>query len=404
MTTALPTHTIVIPPLSSASDVRSGEHFARGNTDYEYKLEDYFEVELRADAPGSCREWETQMREAWDETVEITKLAAAGTEMLLESKPAESREEAYDEWVRVEQIFRALFGKYDAKVEGKTLASIVLNRLQELLAIHLQARKRVYLRCGADYVRYIASDSTDPRDIGTSAEGKYTIAKPSQAHVACPNGAWVADGIPQEDSVLECEPHKVSSGNKPQSRWCLPMFNAQTTRPPHTALVMFCPRILGDDKWSLNSVEPTGRSAAAFNFMATGWLHEIGHYGLGWIDEPAVDDKGKKLPLLNGHNENTYGWCLATNLAQHDPTRAIKSPENFSHFATAVYFGNWYWGGGIAKEKPEKDDFDPIKAYQQHVQKAVEWPSSGSDDASSDWPDSPSHGSPAVSSGDELYE
>lgn len=108
MTTALPTHTSATPLLSSVSNVRTGGHVARGNIDYEYKLEEYFDVELRADVPGNCHEWETQMREAWDETVEITKLAVAGIEMLLKPKPAESQKEAYDEWVRVEQIFRAL--------------------------------------------------------------------------------------------------------------------------------------------------------------------------------------------------------------------------------------------------------------------------------------------------------
>ena len=49
--------------------------------------------------------------------------------------------------------------------------------LDEMLAVHLKAKKKVYLRCGADFIVYVGPDTKDPRDAGTKEEGKHTFAK-----------------------------------------------------------------------------------------------------------------------------------------------------------------------------------------------------------------------------------
>lgn len=61
----------------------------------------------------------------------------------------------------------------------------------------------------------------------------------------------------------------------------------------------------------------------------------------------------------NSH-QKVYGWLKAMNLAQTRQNRAAKSPENFSLFATAVYWKKWFWGSGSAKSDAEEEGFDPV--------------------------------------------
>ena len=52
-----------------------------------------------------------------------------------------------------------------------------VGHLEEMLAVHLKAKKKEYLRCGAHFIVYVGPDTKDPRDAGTEEEDKHTFAK-----------------------------------------------------------------------------------------------------------------------------------------------------------------------------------------------------------------------------------
>lgn len=95
-------------PQSTNATLGSRSLSARIDPGNKHKLEDYFNVEFTPDAPGSCHPWETKVREAWEETIQMIRIATGKAKMLRSSKPAPAMAERRDEWIRAEQTFRAL--------------------------------------------------------------------------------------------------------------------------------------------------------------------------------------------------------------------------------------------------------------------------------------------------------
>lgn len=50
---------------------------------------------------------------------------------------------------------------------------------------------------------------------------------------------------------------------------------------------------------------------------------------------------------------NTYGWPKSVFLAKAESSSAQLSPENYSYFAAAMYWSDWFWGTGYAKPTPD---------------------------------------------------
>ncbi|CAK1358694.1 unnamed protein product [Cercospora beticola] len=371
---------------------------ARVDTQTKHKtLEDYFDDEFKPDAPGSCHRWENKVPEAWEETVQMLRVATGKATMLKSSMPAPAMAERWEEWIRAEQTFRALlalhaqqqwevanfyrFGKPHSKLKNQPGTPLGDRTMAEIIEGRCPTGNRLprkpYLRCDSDYFLYVRGDHIDPRDTGTSAEDKHTIARPSESHIPCPNGAWILQGFAKKDSFYSCQVHSVEPGEKlvrrdvcmndpklgknlAQSIWfeyTIPSdpWNWNSKR----RIVTWCPEALNRESWSAaagaHSIKEGDRLGHS---MALTWVHEMYHYVQRWLDGPALKSDGS---LWAG--KQTYGWNKAVNLGQHRPERAIVSPENMDLFAAAMYFKEWHWGSGLAKKCPEEDDFDPIKVY-----------------------------------------
>ncbi|PPJ53084.1 hypothetical protein CBER1_11561 [Cercospora berteroae] len=387
---------------STNATLASMSLLARVDPENKHKVEDYFHVEFTRDAPGSCHPWETKVREAWEETIQMLRIATGKAKMLRSSKPAPAMAERRDEWIRAEQTFRALFGKPDAKPEDfegaefndKPMAEVIEGHI---LFEHLQLPQKPYLRCDQDYFLYVKPDHVDPRDAGTPEEGKHTFVKPSKNNVPCPNGAWILQGFPKQQTFWQCYPDPVPRvEDRAMDDVCTddPIMGKALAKSiwfeytPSTnrwnwdsdrRIVTLCPALLNRADPSASATSSGIKEGDRLGYpIAVTWVHEMFHYVSGWFDERAVTAEGE--PWEERH---TYGWREAVNLGQHAAQRTIFSPENMDLFAAAMYFKEWHWGSGRAKKCPEEEDFDPIKAYQAYeTQPDNDSSSSGSESGS----------------------
>ncbi|KAF1965698.1 hypothetical protein BU23DRAFT_574648 [Bimuria novae-zelandiae CBS 107.79] len=94
--------------------------------------------------------------------------------------------------------------------------------------------------------------------------------------------------------------------------------------------------------------------------MPLTWLHEMHHLIKKSIDQPAVDEEGKKLTKAKGvyvaersqYEEQeaeveSYGYELCRNLAR-EGVRGMINPDSLAFFALAMFFDEHDWSRGFA--------------------------------------------------------
>lgn len=161
---------------------------------------------------------------------------------------------------------------------------------------------KTYLQCGDSALVFVEANASDPRDAGTAEEGKHTFSKRKlaqlrvsmrvftdssiahQPHEPCPNGAWIFEGLPQEQAFYECQKTALARDQEKtlNPAWCAtPGAYGQAVITSSAIILGFCDRALSTDAWSVKEDATKIQEGQDFRFhtyLQFTWIRTMFHY------------------------------------------------------------------------------------------------------------------------------
>ncbi|KAF2002595.1 hypothetical protein P154DRAFT_532824 [Amniculicola lignicola CBS 123094] len=362
----------------------------------QFSLTSYWEPHPGSLSEGGCDDHIEDLKVSWGEAClasnkakhEIKWLGRTG--FLTQGKgpsPSTDKEER-ERWDRVYNTYIALFGEiYDKK--GRELRysdhDTRIRRVYKFYSMMSAAcktkpnpkKKPQNLFCGDAWLTWIPVGYPDPEQ----SEKMVEETQFAEENAVEAGGIWYNDLLDEGRRRLILEPPTNSNDPKicngelactfvGQSIviWCPPGLSqapsvlateARIKSVPFTSELDAMAKVKDGTLTSIYS--PPGTSGG--DMIAT-WIHEMGHHLMGWIDEQAVNRRGKRK-WKKGHDWDTRkqkwvasektevlvtSWKLASQLATWDPDKAVMNPENYAFFGMAMLLDDWDWHhGGYAQ-------------------------------------------------------
>ncbi|KAI9167985.1 hypothetical protein HJFPF1_04128 [Paramyrothecium foliicola] len=348
--------------------------------------------------PNSCREWSTQLQQAYDEAAVLVEAALRDLAVVREKRPDwgtdDDTRRKYENWNRIDRNLLQFFG-FTMDPENPDPDSEYMRKLLDVLEPmdrtlrgsehHLQYQlvfEKPAIACGDRGWKYVAPEDVDPND----PDGRRLRDVPGRdkfkdtgAWVWHSRYLWIKDRT-TKDSVNLCR-GKVQAVVAHSADVLTVCFRAP--EPDADPLVVVIDRsLIKKGVWMEDLMDFGG-------CLSTTLVHELSHLFAAWgdptetnwlessnrivIDQQAVNANGELV--YAGPDEDEYGERPDTTEAQTNgkdnqkklvygysrisqlattrednpncgPQKSVDTADAYAFFAVASLFSDWDWTGG----------------------------------------------------------
>ncbi|KAF2162740.1 hypothetical protein M409DRAFT_26977 [Zasmidium cellare ATCC 36951] len=255
---------------------------------------------------------------AWEQMLAMIDASRSALEIIANTKeepqPRSFRDpkslKEYQNWLRITQTFKALFGDVADFQELKKRAAAMRAETYDWLFYRNRVEKSngpsYWIVCKDDWIKYKPSTFMDPRDIDNADEGRFTIGSPNaniRGRKSFVNGAYYLPGLPNDRCLWWEEGLSKPNEDYP---FCKP--GVGVTSIPSMGIIIWCEA--GLEGSNLNMLD-VGRDLVSGN---------------------QIDDRLYSKSIAQKWFRDLFKYCQ-----QHE----------------------WYWGTGQAAATPETEPFTP---------------------------------------------
>ncbi|KAK4494863.1 hypothetical protein PRZ48_014219 [Zasmidium cellare] len=338
--------------LLSAGKVFAALSFPAPPHGYSNQFHEVNHFSTLANIAGNCRGHFPAIDTAWQEMLSMIdagrgaarKIAETQEEPIYSDDPNALKE--YKNWLRITQPFHALY-------DVASLAELRW-RAQKVIKVydHLMTRNRVttpqgprfWVVCNDDWIVYKTSTFTDPRDIGTPNQGRFTIGDPDPNkpdRESYPEGAYYLPGV--KPYLWWEEGYSQPNDEHP---FCKP--GVRVASLILQGVVIFCEEAFKAPNAPMQAMEGQIRPGDRIdqtqykNTLPQNWFRELFWYCWNKDDEALDDTK-------------PYSWAKTIDIANTDSKKIMDTAQAYIFYATAMYWDSFYWGHGVAAKSPEME-------------------------------------------------